>query len=46
MMIFNDPPSFKLANCWYTLVDCDKSPGFEKRLNASVKKLEQRRCKV
>jgi len=27
------------------LVDCDKSPGFTKRLNASVKKLEQRRAK-
>jgi len=27
------------------LVDCDKSPGFEKRLNASVKKLEQRLAK-
>ena len=28
------------------LVDCDKSPAFEKRLNASVKKLEAKTCKV
>jgi photosystem I subunit 3 len=27
------------------LTDCDKSPAFEKRLNASVKKLEQRLAK-
>ena len=27
------------------LVDCDKSPGFTKRLDASVKKLDQRIAK-
>lgn len=43
MMIFNDP-TVSLANVG-TLVDCDKSPAFTKRLNASVKKLEGRLAK-
>lgn len=43
MMIFNVPTaSFASVG---TLVDCDKSPAFTKRLNASVKKLEGRLAK-
>ena len=42
MMIFNAPmPSFAAG----TLVDCEKSPAFTKRLNTSVKKLEGRLAK-
>lgn len=42
MMIFNAPTaSFAVG----TLVDCDKSPAFTKRLNTSVKKLEGRLAK-
>ena len=42
MMIFNAPmPSFAAG----TLVDCEKSPVFTKRLNTSVKKLEGRLAK-
>jgi photosystem I subunit 3 len=42
MMIFNAPTaSFAAA----TLVDCNKSPAFTKRLNTSVKKLEGRLAK-
>jgi photosystem I subunit 3 len=41
-MIFNAPmPSFAAG----TLVDCEKSPAFTKRLNTSVKKLEGRLAK-
>lgn len=43
MMIFNGP-IISLANVG-TLIDCDKSPAFTKRLNASVKKLEGRLAK-
>jgi photosystem I subunit 3 len=42
-MIFN-MPSTSFANTGI-LVDCDKSPTFTKRLNASVKKLETRLAK-
>jgi len=43
MMLFNVPQaSFAAIG---TLVDCDKSPAFTKRLNASVKKLEGRLAK-
>jgi photosystem I subunit 3 len=43
MMVFNSPnTSFASVG---TLVDCDKSPAFTKRLNASVKKLEGRLAK-
>lgn len=42
-MIFTIPQT-SLANVG-TLVDCDKSPAFTKRLNASVKKLEGRLAK-
>ena len=43
IMIFNGPTA-SFANVG-TLVDCDKSPAFTKRLNASVKKLEGRLAK-
>ena len=43
IMIFNGPTASS-ANVG-TLVDCDKSPAFTKRLNASVKKLEGRLAK-
>jgi photosystem I subunit 3 len=42
MMIFNAPTASFAAG---TLVDCDKSPAFTKRLNTSVKKLEGRLAK-
>lgn len=43
MMVFNAPTA-SYASVG-TLVDCDKSPAFTKRLNASVKKLEGRLVK-
>ena len=42
MLIFNGPTNSYAAG---TLVDCDQSPAFTKRLNASVKKLEGRLSK-
>jgi len=42
--MFNVPQASLAANVG-TLIDCDKSPAFTKRLNASVKKLEGRLAK-
>ena len=44
IMMFNVPQASLAANVG-TLIDCDKSPAFTKRLNASVKKLEGRLAK-